>query len=150
MSDAPHLQISDVAQGLLPANGADLRVFREAEAALAPEQLTVVGRLEAGESLDLAARRETEEESGVRLISEQPEFCGIHHHCEVDGGLDRITAVFAAQCWTSKPDKHEALPRVSVEKPPSACPPHTIAILHMLAHGQPYRALNWPTPGGSE
>ncbi|WP_261991425.1 NUDIX domain-containing protein [Streptomyces sp. OR43] len=64
MSDAPHLQISDVAQVLLPANGADRRVFREAEAALAPEQLTVVGHLEAGESLDLAARRETEEESG--------------------------------------------------------------------------------------
>lgn len=48
MSDAPHLQIADVAQVMLPATGADLRVFREAEADLAPEQLTVVGHLEAG------------------------------------------------------------------------------------------------------
>ncbi|MEV0748467.1 NUDIX domain-containing protein [Streptomyces sp. NBC_00184] len=150
MSDAPHLQIADVAQVILPANGTDLRVYREAQAAPAPEQLTVVGHLEAGETLDLAARHETEEESRVRLISEQQEFCGIHHHCNPDGGLDRITTAFAAQTWTGEPDKHEALPRVSVEKPPSACPPHTVAILHMLAHGQPYRALNWPTPGGSE
>ncbi|WP_037853626.1 NUDIX domain-containing protein [Streptomyces sp. NRRL S-1824] len=150
MSDVPHLQISDVAQVLLPANGAGLCVYREAEAAIAPEQLTVVKYLEAGESLDLAARRETEEESGVRFISEQPEFCGILHPCDPDGGLDRITAVFAAQSWTGEPDMHEALPRVSVEKPLSACPPHTIAMLHMLAHGQSYRGLDWPTPGGSE
>ncbi|WP_326733988.1 NUDIX domain-containing protein [Streptomyces sp. NBC_01022] len=150
MSDAPHLQIADVAQVMLPATGADLRVFREAEADLAPEQLTVVGHLEAGESLDLAARRETEEESGVRLISEQPEFCGIHHHCDPDGGLDRITAVFAAQSWMGEPHKREALSRVSVEKPLSACPPRAVAVLQMLAHGPSHRGLNWPTPGGSE
>ncbi|WP_405392606.1 NUDIX domain-containing protein [Streptomyces sp. NBC_01102] len=156
MSHAPHLLIADVAQVLLRASGAALCVRRKPRAALAPGQLTVVGgHLEAGEPLHHAARREAEEETEVCISAEQQEFCGLIHHHESADGPDRITAVFVAQSWAGKPhnaelDKHEDLFWVSLEMPPPDCHPYTTAIFHMITHGPSYRALNWPTQGGSE
>ncbi|MFG2502716.1 NUDIX domain-containing protein [Streptomyces sp. NPDC048441] len=146
--------IADVAQILLRANGAALCVRRNPDAALAPGKLTVVGgHLKAGEPLDLAARREAAEETGIQIDADQQEFCGLVHHHE-PGGTDRITAVFVAQSWTgephnAEPDKHEGLFWVSIEQPPSECHPYTSHIFHMLTHGPSYRALNWPVRGGS-
>ncbi|MFD6437220.1 NUDIX domain-containing protein [Streptomyces venezuelae] len=153
MSEKPHLLIADVAQVLLRPNGAVLCVLRNAGAALAPGQLTVVGgHLQAGEPLDHAARREAQEEAGVVISAEQHEFCGLVHHHGADGGLDRITAVFVAQSWTgepynAEPDKHEGLFWVSMEKPSPDCHPYTVTIFHMLTHGPSYRATNWPAGG---
>ncbi|MEU1116363.1 MULTISPECIES: NUDIX domain-containing protein [unclassified Streptomyces] len=153
MSEKPHLLIADVAQVLLRPNGAVLCVLRNAGAALAPGQLTVVGgHLQAGEPLDHAARREAQEEAGVVISAEQQEFCGLIHHHDAGGALDRITAVFVAQSWTgepynAEPDKHEGLFWVSMEKPSPDCHPHTITIFHMLTHGPSYRATNWPAGG---
>ncbi|MET7350608.1 NUDIX domain-containing protein [Streptomyces mirabilis] len=155
MSNSPHLLIADVAQVLLRANGAALCVLRKPDAVLAPGQLTVVGgHLKAGEPLDRAARREAMEEAGVHISADQQEFCGLVHHHEHGEGMDRITAVFVAQSWTgephnAEPDKHERLFWVPMEKPPPACHPYTAAIFHMLIHGPSYRALNWPTSGGT-
>ncbi|MET8683624.1 NUDIX domain-containing protein [Streptomyces sp. NPDC004732] len=155
MIETPHLLIADVAQILLRANGAALCVRRKPDAALAPGQLTVVGgHLKTGEPLDRAARRETEEEAGVLIRADQQEFCGLVHHHE-PGGTDRITAVFVTQTWTgephnAEPDMHEGLFWVSIAHPPSDCHAYTVAIFHMLTHGPSYRALNWPSKGGSE
>ncbi|MGW7042268.1 NUDIX domain-containing protein [Streptomyces avermitilis] len=65
---------------VLPAGiGATLRA--RTDSALAPGQLTVVGgHLQVGEPLDRAARREAEEETGVRTTPCQQESCGIVHH----------------------------------------------------------------------
>ncbi|MFE2583027.1 hypothetical protein [Streptomyces sp. NPDC059378] len=87
--------------------------------------------------------------------AEQQEFCGLIHHHESGDGPDRITAIFVAQSWAgephkAEPDKHEGLFWVSVEKPPPDCHPYTTAFFHMITHGPSYRALNWPTQGGSE
>ncbi|MGW7069443.1 NUDIX domain-containing protein [Streptomyces sp. NPDC054855] len=156
MSDVPHLLIADVAQILLRSNGAALCVRRKPDAALAPGQLAVIGgHLEAGEPLDHAARREAEEETGVLINAEQQEFCGLIHHHDPGGGLDRLTAVFVAQSWrgepyNAEPDKHEGLFWVPIEKPTADCHSYTVAIFHMLTHGPSYRALNWPAQGGSE
>ncbi|MEH0447436.1 NUDIX domain-containing protein [Streptomyces sp. B21-102] len=156
MSDAPHLLIADVAQVLLRASGAALCVRRRPDTALAPGQLTVVGgHLEAGETLDHTARREAEEETGVRISGEHQEFCGLVHHHVAGDGPDRITAVFVAQSWVgephnAEPDKHEGLFWVSMEKPSPDCHSYTTAIFQMLTHGPSYRALNWPTQGGTE
>ncbi|WP_327352761.1 NUDIX domain-containing protein [Streptomyces sp. NBC_01304] len=155
MSDEHHLLTADVAQVLLRANGAALCVRRNPDATLAPGQLTVVGgHLEAGEPLDRAARREAEEETGVRISPEHQEFVGlVHHHAA--GGLDRITAVFVAQSWigephNAEPGKHEGLFWVSMEKPPPDCHPYTAAIFQMLTEGPSYRALNWPSSEGAQ
>ncbi|MFE1027756.1 NUDIX domain-containing protein [Streptomyces sp. NPDC058818] len=129
VSGEPHLLIADVAQVLLRSNGAALCVHRKLDAALAPGQLTVVGgHLQAGEPLDHAARREAQEEAGVLISAEQQEFCGLIHHHDADGELDRITAVFVAQSWTgepynAEPDKHEGLFWVPLEKPPRSATP---------------------------
>ncbi|WP_327669446.1 MULTISPECIES: NUDIX domain-containing protein [unclassified Streptomyces] len=155
MSDAPHLLIADVAQVLLQPSGAALCVRRKPDAALAPGQLTVVGgHLQAGEPLDHAARREAKEEAGVHLSAEQQEFCGLIHHHDADGGLDRVTAVFVAQSWTgepynAEPDKHEGLFWVSLERPSPDCHPYTATIFHMLTHGPSYRATNWSAGGAA-
>ncbi|MEU9287850.1 NUDIX domain-containing protein [Streptomyces sp. NPDC048275] len=128
-------------------------VLRKPDSAQAPGQLTVVGgHLQAGEPLDRAARREAEEETGVRITPAQQEFCGIVHHHAPDG-MDRVTAVFVAQSWTGEPhnceDKRGGLFWVSMEKPPPDCHPYSAAIFQMLTHGPSYRALNWPTQGGA-
>ncbi|WP_234362589.1 NUDIX domain-containing protein [Streptomyces formicae] len=140
---------------LLPRDsGAVLCVRRKPDAALAPGQLTVVGgHLQAGEPLDHAARREAQEETGIRIRADEQEFCGLIHHHE-PGGTDRITAVFVAQSWTgephnAEPDKHDGLFWVSMEKPPPDCRPSTVTVFHMLTHGPSHRALNWPAPGGT-
>lgn len=156
MSEAPHLLIADVAQVLLRANGAALRIRRKPDVTLAPGQLTVVGgHLEAGEPVDHAARRDAKEETGVRISVEQQEFCGLIHHHVPGDGPGRITAVFVAQSWSgephnAEPDKHDGLFWAPMEKPSPDCHPYTIAIYHMLTHGPSYRALNWPTQGGTE
>lgn len=59
-----------------------------------------------------------------------------------------------AQSWSgephnAEPDKHEGLFWVSLENPPVDCHSYTVAIFHMLTHGPSYRALNWPSQGGS-
>ncbi|WP_224059079.1 NUDIX domain-containing protein [Streptomyces kanamyceticus] len=142
-----------MAQILLRSSGAVLCVRRKPDAALAPGQLTVVGgHLKAGEPLDLAARREAEEETGVRIRADQQEFCGLVHHHK-PGGTDRITAVFVTQSWSgepynAEPDRHDGLFWVSMEKPSPDCHPYTAAIFQMLTHGPSYRAMNWPTSGG--
>ncbi|MET8571906.1 NUDIX domain-containing protein [Streptomyces sp. NPDC004783] len=155
MSEESHLLIADVAQVLLRPDGAALRVHRKADAALAPGQLTVVGgHLQAGEPLDHAARREAKKEAGVLINAKQQEFCGLIHHHDADGGLDRITAVFVAQSWTgepynAEPGKHERLFWVPMERPSPTCHPYTVTIFHMLTHGPSYRATNcnWPAGG---
>ncbi|MET7717817.1 NUDIX domain-containing protein [Streptomyces sp. NPDC005407] len=154
MSDEHHLLIADVTQVLLRAKGSALCVRRKPDAALAPRQLTVVGgHLHAGEPLDHAARREAQEEAGVRISPVHQEFCGLVHH-HAPGSVDRITAVFVAQSWTgephnAEPDKHDGLFWVSMEKPPPNCHPYTAAIFQMLTEGPSYRALNWPSSGGA-
>ncbi|MYW18797.1 NUDIX domain-containing protein, partial [Streptomyces sp. SID2955] len=121
----------------------------------APGRLTAVGgRVKAGEPLDRAARREAEEGAGVHISARRQEFGGLVHHHEPDG-TDRITAVFVAQSWTgephnAEPDKHEGLFWVPMEKPPRDCHPRTVAVFDMLTHGPSYRALNWPTSGGTQ
>jgi ADP-ribose pyrophosphatase YjhB (NUDIX family) len=148
VSEEHHLLIADVAQVLLRSNGAALCVRRKADAALAPGQLTVVGgHPEAGEPLDHAARREAQEGVGVLISAEQQEFCGLIHHDDPGGGMDRITAVFVAQSWTGEPDKHEGLFWVPMETPSPDCHPYTATIFHMLTHGPSYRATNWPAGG---
>lgn len=155
MSDASHLLVADVAQVLLLASGAALCLRRTPDPALTPGQLTVVGgHLRAGESLDAAARRTTEEISGIRIGTDQQEFCGLLHRQEPHGA-DRITAVFVAQSWAgepydAEPDGHEGLFWVPMEKPPPACHSDTVAVFHMLTHGPSYRALNWTTSGGTQ
>ncbi|MGW0874291.1 NUDIX domain-containing protein [Streptomyces sp. NPDC002740] len=109
--------------------------------------------MEAGQPLDCTARREAEEETGVRISADQQEFSGLVHYHE-PGGTDRITAVFVTQSWTgapynAEPDKHEGLFWVPMEQPPPDCHPYTVAIFRMLTHGPAYRALNWPTSGGA-
>ncbi|MDF9868611.1 8-oxo-dGTP diphosphatase [Streptomyces pratensis] len=109
----------------------------------------------AGEPLNHAAWREAEEETGVGISVEQQEFCGLIDHPESANGPDRITAAFAAQSWAGEPhnaetDKHKGMFWGSVEKPPPDCHPYTTSIFHMTTHGPSYRALNWPTQGGSE
>ncbi|MFF9143171.1 NUDIX domain-containing protein [Streptomyces albogriseolus] len=153
MSREPHLLIADVAQVLLRSNGAALSVHRKPDAAFVPGQLTVVGgHLQAGEPLDHAARREAREEAGVLISAEQQEFCGLIHHHDAEGGLDRITSVFVAQSWrgepyNAEPDKHEGLFWVPMERPSPECHPCTATIFHMLTHGPSYRATNWPAGG---
>jgi 8-oxo-dGTP pyrophosphatase MutT (NUDIX family) len=153
VSKEPHLLIADVAQVLLRSNGAALCVRRKPDAALAPGQLTVVGgHLQAGEPLDHAARREAQEEAGVFISAEQQEFCGLIHHHDAEGGLDRITSVFVAQSWTgepynAEPDKHEGLFWVPMERPSPDCHAYTATIFHMLTHGPSYRATNWYAGG---
>jgi 8-oxo-dGTP pyrophosphatase MutT (NUDIX family) len=154
ITDDPHLLTADVAQVLLRANGTALCVRRKPDAKHAPGQLTVVGgHIKSDEPLDRAARREAEEETGVRVSARQQEFCGLLHR-HAPGGIDRVTAVFVAQSWTgeprnAEPDKHEALFWVSMEKPPPTCHPHTTAIFRLLTEGPSYRALDWPGPGGA-
>ncbi|MFJ8886572.1 NUDIX domain-containing protein [Streptomyces sp. NPDC102402] len=156
MSDAPHLLNADVAQVLLRSNGAALCVRRRPDAALAPGQLTVVGcHLEVGEPLDYAARREAEEETGVRISAEQQEFCGLIHHHDPGDGLDRVTAVFVAQSWSgeshnAEPDKHEGLFWVSMESPPLDCHPYTTTVFHMFHPRPVLPGFERPTQGGSE
>ncbi|MEH0468526.1 hypothetical protein QA943_06635 [Streptomyces sp. B21-097] len=63
--------------------------------------------------------------------------------------------MFVAQSWAgephnAEPDKHEGLFWVSMEKPSPDCHSYTTAIFHMRTHGPSYRALNWPTQGGTE
>ncbi|MGW0999395.1 NUDIX domain-containing protein [Streptomyces sp. NPDC002523] len=153
MSEEPHLLIADVAQVLLRSNGATLCVRLEADAAVAPGQLSVVGgHLEAREPLDHAARRAAKEEAGVLISAKQREFCGLIHHHDLGGGLDRITAVPVAQSRTGEPynaesDKHEGLFWVPMERPSPNRHPYTATIFHMLAHGPSYRATNWPAGG---
>ncbi|MFJ3232685.1 NUDIX domain-containing protein [Streptomyces sp. NPDC086787] len=154
MSESRHLLHADVAQVLLRANGFALCVRRKHGSALAPGRLSVVGgRLRAGEPLDLAARREAEEGTGVRVGPGEQEFCGIVHRHDPDG-LDRITAVFVAQSWTGEPynrepHRHDGLFWVSMEKPPPDCHPHTAAVFQLLTQGPSYRALDWPARGGA-
>ncbi|MFC9243700.1 hypothetical protein ACFT7S_06495 [Streptomyces sp. NPDC057136] len=57
---------------------------------------------------------------------------------------------WAGEPHNAEPDKHEGLFWVSMEKPSPDCHPYTTAIFHMITHGPSYRALNWPTQGGSE
>ncbi|MER6847676.1 NUDIX domain-containing protein [Streptomyces flaveolus] len=153
MSEKSHLLIADVAQVLLRPDGAALCGHHKADATLAPGQLTVVsGHLQAGEPLDHAARREAKEEAGALISAEQQEFCGLIHHHDPGGGLDRITAVFVAQSWTgepynAEPDKHERLLWVPKERPSPDCHPYTTTILHMLTHGPSHRAINSPAGG---
>lgn len=155
MSEKSHVLIADVAQVLLRCNGAALCVHHKANAALAPGQLTVVGgHLQAGEPLDHAARREAQEEAGALVSAEQQEFCGLIHHHDADGGLDRITAVFVAQSWAgepynAEPDKHEGLFWVPMEGPSPGCHPYTVRIFQMLTHGPSYRAADWPAGGAA-
>ncbi|MFF1901452.1 NUDIX domain-containing protein [Streptomyces sp. NPDC058206] len=149
--NAPVLQDSSAELLALVLTAVDGEPLKEEES-----PVTVVGgHLEAGEAFDRAARREAKEEAVVRISADQQEFCGLIHHHEPGDGLDRITAVFVAQSWTGKPhnaepDKHEGLFWVPMEKPPPDCHPYTTHIFHMLTHGPSYRALNWPTQGGSE
>ncbi|MGW1007329.1 NUDIX domain-containing protein [Streptomyces sp. NPDC002520] len=154
MSDAPHLLLADVAQILLRANSAALCVRRSPDAVLAPGQLTVVcGHPEARELLAQAGRRETGDETEIRVSADEQEFRGLIHNHDPDGG-DRITAVFVARSWTgephnAEPDQHERLFWVPMEKPPSDCHPCTAAVFRMLTHDPSYRALNWPATGGT-
>ncbi|MER7194851.1 NUDIX hydrolase [Streptomyces flaveolus] len=90
--------------------------------------------------------------AGALISAEQQEFCGLIHHHDPGGGLDRITAVFVAQSWTgepynAEPDKHERLLWVPMERPSPDCHPYTATIFHMLTHGPSYRAINWPAGG---
>ncbi|WP_432250268.1 NUDIX domain-containing protein [Streptomyces sanyensis] len=153
MSEAPDLLTADIARVLLRCNGAALYVRRTADDVLAPGRLTVVGgHLDAGEPFDHAARREAEEETGVRLSADRQDLCGLIHHHGPGGGTDRITAVFVAQSWTgepyhAEPDEHEGLFRVPVERPSPDCRPSTATVFHMLTHGPSYRATNWSAGG---
>lgn len=154
MTDEHHLLIADVAQVLLRANGSVLCVRRQPDTTLASGQLTLIGgHVRAGEPLDHSARRKVQEEAGVSISSVNQEFCGlIHHH--TPRGRDRITAVFVAQSWAgephnAEPDKHEGLFWVSMEKPPPNCHPHTATIFQLLTEGPSYRALDWPSSGGT-
>ncbi|MET9532486.1 MULTISPECIES: NUDIX domain-containing protein [unclassified Streptomyces] len=154
MSEHPQLLTACVAQVLLHANGSALCVRGKPGAALAQGRLTVLGgRLQDGEPLDRAARRETEKATGVRVSPTHQEFCGLLHH-HAPGRTDQITAVFVAQSWTGEPNnaephKHQGLFWVSMENPPPDCHPDTTAIFQTLTEGPSYRALNWISPGGS-
>ncbi|MFF0739421.1 NUDIX domain-containing protein [Streptomyces sp. NPDC004111] len=152
-ASAPHLLAAEVAQVLLRTNGFALCVRAKAGPAGGRGPLAVVGGLlRAGEPLDAAARRVTEDVSGVRVGPAQQEFCGLAHR-RVPGGSDLVTAVFVAQSWTgephnAEPDAHEGLYWVSMEEPPPDCHSHTAAVFRLLTQGPSYRALNWPVPKG--
>lgn len=156
---APHLLIVDVAQVLLRPDGAALCVRRRPDAALAPGQLTVLGgRLEAGEPLDHAARREALEEAGVLVSADQQDFRGLIHHHAPAGGPDRVTAAFVAGSWGGEP--HNAEPHqhqhqhqhhgpfwVPIDRPSPDYHPSTVTIFQTLIHGPSYRAVNRPAGG---
>ncbi|MFE3380355.1 NUDIX hydrolase [Streptomyces anulatus] len=83
------------------------------------------------------------------------EHCSNIHHHEPGDGPDRITDVVVGRPWAGEPrnaehERHEELSSVSMEKPPPDYHPYTTGIFHMITLNPSYRALPWPTQGGSE
>ncbi|CAM5365983.1 NUDIX domain-containing protein [Streptomyces viridochromogenes] len=139
---------------LVRDDGRVLAVRHNATSKTSPNQVTVVGgKLEAGEFVHQGALRELAEETGVRVASEDLEFCQLVHY-EGPDGVRVIGTVFTAQRWqgeayNAEPGKHDAVLWIDPGSPPPDCHPYTQQVLESYTAGRLYTTLTVTPSGGT-
>ncbi|MFJ6695373.1 NUDIX domain-containing protein [Streptomyces sp. NPDC091272] len=154
MSDGYQPLAADVVQIPLRENGTALCVPRRPGTDRAPGQFALIGGgpLLSAEPLDHAARREAQEQAGVRISARNQEFVGLLHQ-HVPERADRVTVVFT-QTWPADPHsaklhEQQELFWVPIVNPPANCDADTAAAFQLLTEGLSHQAPNWPSTGGT-
>jgi 8-oxo-dGTP diphosphatase len=139
---------------LVHDDGRVLGVRHNATSTTSPNQVTFVGgKLEAGEFVDEGAPRELAEETGVRVVPEDLEFCQLLHYQDSDA-VRVIGTVFTARRWqgeahNAEPDKHDAILWIDLGNPPTDCHPYTREVLESFTAKRLYTTLTVSASGGT-
>ena len=109
------------------------------------------GGLEAAETISMAAIRETSEEVGIEIDSNDLEYAHTSH-C-LTAGEDWVGHFFLVRVWSGtprirEPDKHDELAWYSMDTLPETTIPYVRQALRCIASGQRYSEFGWPAASG--
>jgi 8-oxo-dGTP diphosphatase len=112
----------------------------------------VAGHLEAGETVLMAARRETQEEVGVKLLEQDLRVVGVMQRKSND---ERVDFFLAAPTWegevrNAEPDKCDDLIWRALDDLPANTIPYVRRALANYREGRWFDVFGWPEAPGSQ